>query len=472
MIDAFRAAFQELIDASLAADPQRFGPAVAEAYNLARQVPAEERNIALEALAPIFAGNHAVPGMAADLMVVAGALVEMGASPGEAGIEVLRRLRETGKGAGVFLYAWDKTGGGAPPEPEQVTAADEERVAEVLGESAPTATMCWWVARRYGLSAKTMLSDAGVRAALREDAAMREELLAVAGQLAPFLPEFGEAAELLRMSEAASALVLDRASGRGFRVRFDGVGDNFQLHTLLADALVGAQGRGLAGERPDPAWVAAASDGEIDRDSVVTGWWNLVAADGSWVWNEGVPGDVPVVEGERVVVLDEPPYKRTWNSVRRHPHIAGRLEVVEELDGEQAALWWRRAAPGEAMGEAFGGAGSGAQPVGPVAQEPPLTQEPPSHEVAGPAPEAPGPQGSGAAGGPADPVPGEAFAPRPAPTEAIPAVTDAAAPDPVEAAPQPDPGPESADRRPPGADFLPPLPPGVSDSAAWGPNWR
>jgi hypothetical protein len=34
-----------------------------------------------------------------------------------------------------------------------------------------------------------------------------------------------------------------------------GVGDNFQLHTPLADRLIGDPGRGLvSGERPAPDW--------------------------------------------------------------------------------------------------------------------------------------------------------------------------------------------------------------------------
>mgnify|MGYP006976762391 FL=1 len=496
VIDAFRAAFQELIDASLLGDPQRFGPAVGRVYELASQVPVSEREIALEALGPIFSGHHAGPGIEADLTVVAGALVEMGTQPGTTGIEVLRLLRETGRAAGMFLHAWDKVGDGAPPDPDQVTAADESKVAAVLGDSAPVATLCWWTARRYGLSAKTMLSSAQVRAAVRADAEMHSDLLAIAAQLSAHLAEFGEVTALLRMDEVSSALVLDRSSRRGFRVRFEGIADNFQLHTLLADALIGEEGRGLEGRRPDPRWVAAFRDADPDPQAkVVHGWWNLVGADGTWVWNEGVPADIPLLQGERVLILEEQTYPRSWNAGRIYPLVKGSLWVEEELAPEQAAHWWSLVEPDDAV------------PALPSAQEEEESdaeaaaswwQESDTDEPAGPQgaePEA-APQRQGAPWGRQDAEPdrpaeaqpslsraGEQGAgeeaPRPAEpeplarTEAIPVLSQEvlAAYDAARAEERDRDGEEEQQGDAPGSSLLPPLPPGVSDSAGWGPSW-
>ncbi|MDT0303750.1 hypothetical protein [Streptomonospora wellingtoniae] len=389
MIDEFRAAFQELIDASVSTDPGRFPPAVHTVHQLASQVPPSERELALEALGPFLGGGHTAPGIAADLSLIAGALVEMGADPGPAGAEVVRLLRSIGQGAAVFLHAWEQTGGGPAPEPDEITAAAEERVAERLGESAATATVCWWTIRRYGLAARTMLTAPGVRSAVRADPELRAELVAISNQLSVVLPEFGEIRALLRMAEATSAVVLDRASGRAFRVLFDGIGDNFQLHTLLADALIGPEGRGLPGRRPDPRWTAAFRDGRPDaRARVVEGWWNLVALDGTWVWNEGVPADIPSFDGEHVLVLEDQPYPRSWNAGRRHPVVNGWLEVEEEVSAEEAEEWWCRAAPApastrphaepdpepelepEALGSAAGGGAPAEAPAPARSQEP------------------------------------------------------------------------------------------------------
>ncbi|GAA1116644.1 hypothetical protein [Nocardiopsis metallicus] len=348
MVDEFRAAFQELIDASVATDPQQFPPAVHKVYLLASQIPASERELALEALTPLLSGDHAAPGIIADLSVVAGALVEMGTDPGPAGIETLHRLRTMGKGAIVFVRAWERTGGGTPPDPDAVTADAEARVAADLGPDAPAATMCWWTIRRHGLAARTMLSESSVRAHIRRDPSLHAELVAIANQLSDLLTEFDEVRALLRMAEATSALVMDRASSRAFRVLFDGIGDNFQLHTLLADALIGPNGQGLSGEAPDPRWTASFRDGPVDPTAqTVWGWWNMVAHDGSWVWNEGVPAEIPTVDGEHVLVLDEQPYPRSWTAGRRHMHVRGWLEVESELSREEAELWWKRVAPAE-----------------------------------------------------------------------------------------------------------------------------
>lgn len=484
MIDAFRAAFQELIDASLLGDPQRFGPAVGQVYGLASRVPASERQIALEALGPIFSGHHAGPGMEADLTVVAGALVEMGTAPGTTGIEVLRLLREAGKAAGVFLHAWEQTGGGPPPEPDQVSGADEERVATVLGDSAPTATMCWWTARRYGLSAKTMLSSARVRSAVRRDEEMHSDLLAIAAQLSAHLTEFGEVSALLRMDEVSDALVLDRTSRRGFRVRFEGIGDNFQLHTLLADALIGDQGRGLEGERPDPRWVAAFRDADPDPQAqVVHGWWNLVGADGTWVWNEGVPADIPLLEGERILVLEEQTYPRSWSAGRLYPLVSGSLQVVEELDSAEAQRWWSLIEPEEAPPEADPFPPPGAQSWwAPPAEPQERPFQPPQEESAPPPESQRAPQSPSEPAPPPLPEPPVEPEPRPAPvstaaTEIFSALTDEdldaydADPERGQAPPGPAPKSDEEDPDPPGSRLLPPLPPGVSDSSGWGPRW-
>ncbi|MBR8745077.1 hypothetical protein [Nocardiopsis sp. MG754419] len=350
MVDEFRAAFQELIDASVATDPHRFPPAVHKVYLLASRIPTSERELALEALTPLLAGDHAAPGVLADLAVVAGALVEMGTEPGPAGIEILHLLRTMGNGAIAFLRAWESTGVGAPPDPDAVTADAEARVSAHLGNDAPAATMCWWTIRRHGLAGRTMLAHPEVRAHIRRDPSLHAQLVAITNQLSDLLVEFDEVRTLLRMAEATSALVMDRRSGRAFRVLFDGIGDNFQLHTLLADALIGPAGQGLHGTPPDPRWAASYRSADVDPAAqTVRGRWNLVAHDGSWVWNEGLPAEIPSVDGEHVLILDEQPYPRSWNAGRRHPQVSGWLEVDSELDAQEAQLWWKRVAPAESL---------------------------------------------------------------------------------------------------------------------------
>lgn len=349
MTEEFRAAFQRVLDTAASQAPG-FPEAVHDVFRLSSGVPREELAIALEALTPVLSDCEPYAGVAADLSVLAGALVESGAPAGQVGLEVLRQLGSYGQAAAAFIHAWEKTGGGTLPPPNDVGEAEEKRVEEVLGDNAPLATVGWWTSLRYGLAAKAMLGDSDVRSAVRADRGALDELGQLVQALSTRLNEFGEVAELLRMSEVSRALVLDRASSRGFRVRFDGVSDNFQLHTLLADALIGKEGHRLPGTRPDPRWVAASLDAAVDPlADVVRGEWDLVGGDGTWVGNEASPGDIPLVDGERVLVLEPQSLLHSWRAGRRHPHITGAFTVLEELHPDEAASWWSRMHPAGAV---------------------------------------------------------------------------------------------------------------------------
>jgi hypothetical protein len=72
--------------------------------------------------------------------------------------------------------------------------------------------------------------------------------------------------ELFQVLENESIIVLHPESGQGYSIIINGIGKNFELHTLLADAVLGdpAMGR-IPGERPDPRVVAAAKDGPFPR---------------------------------------------------------------------------------------------------------------------------------------------------------------------------------------------------------------
>ncbi|GHD25195.1 hypothetical protein GCM10007147_22180 [Nocardiopsis kunsanensis] len=489
MTEEFRAAFQRVLDTAAAQAPD-FPDAVHDVFRLSTQVPLEELGHAMEALTPVLSDCEPAAGIAADLSVLAGALVENGAPAGQVGLEVLRQLGSYGQAAVAFMHAWDKTGGGRLPEPGDTSGEQEKRVEEVLGENAPLATIGWWTSLRYGLAAKAMVGDAGVRAALRADAGALEGLTQIVHALSTRLHEFVELGELLRMAEVEYLLVLDRVSWRGFRVRIDGVGDNFQLHTLLADALIGKEGRRLGGNRPDPRWTAACMDAAADPlADEVTGEWDLVGGNGEWVGNEVTPADIPVVDGERVLVLEPQSLTHTWRAGRRHPHIPGFLEVVGELSADEATAWWSRMHP----------AGSVRHPHAPrIESEEEEDPRPPLHfGVAAHFAEADsGPMSAPFAALPPEltdpPADPDAFGPSP-----FVAHTELPEPDPAEDLPvsepvgrdrdpeqwagwEPEPvsepgtgsTEESVTEEAPGASLLPPMPEGIRDSWSWGPMWK
>ena len=145
-------------------------------------------------------------------------------------------------------------------------------------------------------------------------------------------------------------LVLDRGfagTGLGFRVTIGGIGDNFQLHTLLAAALIGDPARGLLpGRAPSAVVVAAAGTGDdVQPAGGLSGNWNLVDAYGEWIWNEGRPADIPHLDGVRVAVIDPQPYARTWNIGRQYPLMVPSVRIDAELPPAEATLLHARVKP-------------------------------------------------------------------------------------------------------------------------------
>ena len=147
-------------------------------------------------------------------------------------------------------------------------------------------------------------------------------------------------------------LALFPCENRGFRVLLDGIVGNFDLHALLAEAIVPL---GIAGERNPPDVIARVrGETSVSSCDFVVGAWNLYTARaasfdladpraapvGTWVWGEGLPRDVPAIDGVRTVLVGPPAYARTWNIGRTFSALPARIDVVRELgpDEFRAAL--------------------------------------------------------------------------------------------------------------------------------------
>lgn len=171
----------------------------------------------------------------------------------------------------------------------------------------------------------------------------REELTAAAAAADEDLVNAHWLYGLLLVLDDERFVVLDRESGNGWRCTMSGIGDNFQLHTLLAASL--AEQVGVT--PPTDVELAAATTGEMQPEGGISGQFNLVAADGTWIWNEGRPTDIPRHDGTRVVVLDAPSYARSWNAGRPYPKMLPTLTVDEQLSADEAADWLSSVKPGE-----------------------------------------------------------------------------------------------------------------------------
>jgi hypothetical protein len=303
-----------------------------------------ERAAAAGALVPALAGLPVAYGGSLAKMI--GAMVGMAGDPAPVLDVLARRACAVMEDAAVFASAWRTLNGALPSRQQDSLDAVAVRYAAAANgpqERSWVQAAAWWTGQEWAQPVLYLSQRADVRRALPDRArllAAAERLTGEYPDLAPFL------VGLLRVLDDERLAVLHRESGRGFWVTVSGVADNFQLHTLLAAALLvpsgGGKGGGAAylpGTPPTAAMIAAADGtGDPMPPGGVTGQFNLVDARGQWIWNEGRPADIPVVNGHRVIVLDPPPYTRSWNAGRVYPYLKASL-AIEPMTDAEAADW-------------------------------------------------------------------------------------------------------------------------------------
>jgi hypothetical protein len=350
-----------------------------------------EINEALQRFSALFPG---VPLVALGLVALScGSLVERGGDPAIAGPALLEKLRRINETAGDF---YDRCRGLATaddallaelresaqanvegatekvkPTPaelidEHVAGDGWQRLASrfgpVLFEEHPSSVLGYMSQEffRMGLIAHLSRSKA-----LRRAAQARPELLEgtlrcdqISGSHRSFLDT------MLQVLDDESLFVLHVAQRKGFEARISGIADNFQLHTLLAGAVIGSPAEGLvAGEVPSPRAVAECRDatsGEQGGEPVTGAFnlcnWTALRPDGSlpegqgqdasshWIWNEGCPAEIVPFEGRRIVLLGTPPYSRHWSAGRQFPGMIGELTVERVLSAAVVDGWLNRLA--------------------------------------------------------------------------------------------------------------------------------
>jgi hypothetical protein len=174
-------------------------------------------------------------------------------------------------------------------------------------------------------------------------------------------------------------IVLAPVQKMGWKVKINGVGDNFQLHALIGGHLVGLPEEGkypgqisTHDQRPAPApgvplhpralatqMNAPCTGREPGFSSQIQLWnWTALHKDGTlpanpiqehehFIWNEGVPADILPFEGVRVILLGESTVNRNWNGGRLFPFMEASFEVVETMTPDAARGWLDRIATGK-----------------------------------------------------------------------------------------------------------------------------
>jgi hypothetical protein len=307
-----------------------------------RQAFIEDVDMAAGLLADVLA--EVPPGSDAITAVLIGACVERGADPRVCAQPILERARVAIDGAGEFCSRWPLGEGETYPPQTGETPPDEvyERLGGFDDPGVRAAVLGWWTLPMWQSAVAAVLSYKDVRKRLLPDDEFfwRARDVAVISGVGTFL------AQSLAVLDDARLVVVHRPTLEGFEFVMSGIADNFQLHTLLAGRLV-SPGH-LPGVAPSPEAVTAclaAPGAAYEYDGV--GSFNLVAPDGTWIWNEGWPCDIPIVENSRLLVLDPPPYERTWHAARAFVGMSAQLNLERRISEDGVKRWMSHVRPAE-----------------------------------------------------------------------------------------------------------------------------
>lgn len=229
--------------------------------------------------------------------------------------------------------------------------AVSHRFAQAAAEHMPRAAAAYFSSDTLWLPIVACLTrDHQLRREARED----QELVAAAREY-----RFDHAKWLYALLSGAANeewVVLHVPSERGFAVRAVELVDNFAIQPLLANAL--ADHLGLAPVNPR-VLACLRGDGDQAIEATVQGLFETythgaIAPTGALVeelnehkvWNEGLPEDIPAVEGKRVIVLGKAKVKRTWRAQRAFGLLGSDIRLERELGRDEYRMWLERCASG------------------------------------------------------------------------------------------------------------------------------
>ncbi len=314
--------------------------------SIGRASPEDSR----KAMATLASGlNTLEPEPAGVASRVVGAMIEAGHDPRPARAAMLGALQQT---LPVCADIADEARAevGEPPEHIDEDEAEDwlaERGAEALNEAAgrrPAAAAAWQRLHEVWPGAIAMFS---VDPEARAEA---QDLAPIAERIEDVHEAAGWLRAMLTVLHDEPYVAIEPETRTGVVGRISGIVENFQLCTLLMDEFPRDE------PRVSKAAVAVArGDGPQQIDETVTGVWNLftyealqpggelpdpadVSLSHTWIWNEGMPADIPVLDGHRVILLGPAAYSRQWKAQRMFLKLPARL-TADLLDDDAVGGW-------------------------------------------------------------------------------------------------------------------------------------
>lgn len=322
---------EEAVADVAAAIAERNGSLLEAAYRDLASIPKSDLAASSARIGPRLAGLLGqMPAWHASIYaVMVGALVEWEADAVACAPAILRGLEQSLTRAIEFARLWRERYGEQedPPNPTGMPDGQvQERLGPDYGAVWNDPYFGWHTVDKWERASVAVLADPRVR----RDLANRAELVELGERLEP---EYGDLQCVLRallLIDDEPLLVMDRASGKAFRMRMSGIAGNYQLQTLLAGILVG--GGHLPGQSPSPEAIAISGTAVIDMNRLgdlplATECFNFAEPSGRWIWSETTPSRIPVIDGLRQLVLDPPVYRHVYKAVRFLPRVPGILEL-------------------------------------------------------------------------------------------------------------------------------------------------
>ncbi|MFL9658669.1 hypothetical protein ACJ7VE_33700 [Streptomyces sp. PB17] len=332
-----------------------FNAALTNLAEVAKEEGSEGLTDAVRRLTPL------LPGLAGDFAVtavLAGALVEWGGSPLPL-VDVLpRRATEAMMLNAAVPSLWESATRGRPlPEPESANLSELVRaltrrpwyrrsIDESKKEDLIRVSMAWFDMEDWLKSLIAVMVDDEFRSAVPDK--VKAELCQYAATVSERSQRATWVAVLANVLDGEQVLVVDPDSRRGYVLTMSGISDNGQLYILLADRLIGDPGDGwVAGIRPSPQWVDAATSGSPYLTSsapartsftILDGYGNEVSAD-------GVPADITLLNGVRVLVLSPVRRQYVLNAGRMFERMRPTLSLKGILQPAETAEWFARLPP-------------------------------------------------------------------------------------------------------------------------------
>jgi len=165
-------------------------------------------------------------------------------------------------------------------------------------------------------------------------------------------------ARILKVLHEEPYVAIDPASRSGIAGKMSGIVENFQLNVLLMDIF--PQSGWFSRRRVSAAAAQIARGlGPQTSEEILTGAWNLytwralqpdktlpsakeMKSHDHWIWNEGIPADIDLFDGSRVILLGEPSYQRTWRSQRSFAGLPADLTIEQKLGAKEIEDWLKR----------------------------------------------------------------------------------------------------------------------------------